>query len=213
MADAKRRTAPLRLVVVALVPLAVAIPLRVLFFQDTSPFTILFLGPATEESVKLACVFLGLAIASVGLRGGRDPGLALRYWLFLVPWIVGGLYGMFEGVVVYPGEPGWDFTMREVAHGAFAGLALAASLWSWRGDPPSWIGLGFGFLVAWAAHFAFNEIAFVSEFADVTFLDQLLYAIAVAALAALLLARVVRGEPGSRQARRFLPARSAGPRA
>ncbi len=197
----------------ALVPLAVAIPLRVLFFQDDSPFTVLFLGPATEESVKLACVFLGLAIASLGLRGGRDPGLALRYWLFLVPWIVGGLYGMFEGVVVYPGESGWDFTMREAAHGAFTGLALASSLWSWRGDASPWIGLGFGFLVAWAAHLAFNEIALVSQFADVTFLDQLLYAIVVVALALVLLGRVVRGEPASRQARRFLPARSSGPRA
>lgn len=208
-----RRATSLRLVAVALAPLAVAVPLRLLFFGDDSSFTLLFLGPATEESVKLACAFLGLSIASLILRGGRDPALALRYWLFLVPWAVGGVYGMFEGVAVYPGEAAWDFTLREAAHGAFTGLALAASLWSWRGDPPSGIGVGFGFLLAWAAHVGFNEIAFVSGFADLTFLDQLLYVIAIVVLALIALAQVVRREPASREARRFLPSPSREPRA
>ena len=59
----------------------------------------------------------------------------------------------------------------------------------------------------WAAHILFNEIAVLSAYADVTFLDQLAYAVAAFLLAAVVLTRTVAREPASATSDRFLAVR------
>lgn len=199
-----------RLFLAALVPLAAVIPLRVALFGDSSPLTVVLLGPGFEESLKLGAVILALTLASLTLRGGRDPEMALRYWFSLLPWVVGGLYGMAEGILVYPGEGGLDFTLREAAHGTFLALGLGAALWIWRQVDAPFFGIGFGFGSAFAAHIGFNLLALFSGSLDITFLDQAIYLAAVAAIAVATLVRGVRQEPASAEARAFLPARARG---
>ena len=201
---------PIRLFLASLVPLALAIPLRALAFPDTSPVTVLFLGPALEESLKLSGVILALTVASLAFRGGRDPALALRYWLFLVPWVVGGLYGMTEGVLGYPGQGGLDFTLREAAHATFVALSVGGALWIWRHLDAPFFGIGFGFGAGFSAHLWFNALAFLSDYADVTFTDQVAYLALVFVLAVAVLAWGVRPAPASAEARAFLPARGRG---
>lgn len=198
---------PIRLFLAALVPLIVLVPLRLTLFTDADPLTIVVLGPAFEECLKLGGVLLALTIAALVSSGGRDPEAVLPTWLFLAPWIVGGLYGMMEGVVVFPGQSGINFTVREIAHGVFVASGFAAALWVWRefGFPVAGVGLGSG--VALAAHTLYNVLAVVSSVGDVTFVDQLLYVSAATVFAAFLLRREVRQEPASAETRAFLPAR------
>lgn len=199
-----------RLFLASLVPFAVAAPLRILFFGDDTATTVILLGPAVEESLKLAAILLALTLAAATVRGGRDPELVLRYWLLLIPGIVGGLYGMMEGLVVYPGQGGLDFTLREFAHAAFAALALAGMLGMWRLLSAPIFGVGFGFAAAFSAHFGFNFLAVVSSDNGLSFTDQALYLTAVALFAVILLVWEVRREPGSEEARAFLPERRRG---
>ena len=198
---------PVRLFLAALVPLAIAAPLRALAFADASPVTVLFLGPALEESLKLSGVILVLTVASLALRGGRDPALVLRYWLFLAPWIVGGLYGMMEGIVGYPGQGGLDFTLRELAHATFVALSLGGALRIWRLLDAPLFGIGFGFAAGFSAHLWFNALAFLSDYVDVSFVDQVAYLAIVLVLTLVVLASEVRREPASAEARAFLPSR------
>jgi hypothetical protein len=144
---------------------------------------------------------VGMALA---LPRGNDPDNALRYWLFLTPWIVGGAYGLLEGLLVYPGESHLNFTLRELAHAAFSGLALAAALWVWREIERPYVGVLLGFAVAWAAHILFNSLAFLGRYVDVSFAEQAAYALAILMLAAIALAHEVGREPASREARSFL---------
>ncbi len=188
----------------ALVPPAIAFPLRFFLSPDTSPLTLVLLGPALEEGLKLAAVVLALIVAGLFLPRGRDPANALRYWLFLAPWVVGGLYGLMEGLVVYPGESHLNFTMRELAHATFTALGLAAALWSWRLLGSRYVGMGLGFGAAWSAHILFNSIALLSEFTDIGFTDQALYALAALVVALVLLGKSVTPEPASRESRSFL---------
>ncbi len=200
----------LRLFLAALVPLAIAAPLRAFLFPDDSNFTVLLIGPALEESLKLAAVVLVLTLASMTQAGGRDPPLVLRHWLFWAPWVVGGVYGMIEGLVVYPGQGGLDFTLREFAHASFVALAFAAALRVWaRVDAPMF-GLGIGFATGYAAHLWFNALALLSDVVDVTFADQALYLAAVFVATVVLLGITVRREPASAEARAFLPAQGRG---
>ena len=192
--------------------MAVAAPLRIVLFPDSDAVTVLLLGPAIEESLKLAGVIIVLTIAATALRGGRDPSLALRYWLFFVPWIVGGLYGMLEGVLVYPGQGGLDFTMREFAHGTFVALSLAGALGIWQRLSAPFFGIGFGFAAGLSAHLWFNALALFSGYVDVTFMDQVAYVALAFAIAVVVLASEVRREPASAETRAFLPPRGRGPR-
>ena len=187
-------------------PLLVVTPLRALYSPDIGPIAVVLLGPAFEESLKLAGVILALTIASVTLRGGRDPGLALRYWLFLVPWLVGGLDGMVEGVLVYPGQGATDFALREIAHGAFVALSVAGALGIWQRTSAPLFGIGFGFGVGFAAHIWFNALALLADLGHSDHGYQTLYLALVFALALSLLARAVRREPASEETRAFLPA-------
>ena len=191
----------------ALVPPAVVLPLRLLLFGDSDPLTLVLLGPATEEGLKLAAVFLALTLAGLWLPRGHDAGNALRYWLFAAPWVIGGLYGMLEGMTIYLGESTLDYTLREFAHATFAALSLAAALWLWRELDAPYVGVALGFGAGWATHVLFNEIAVLSAYADVTFLDQVAYTAAAFLLAAVVLGRAVGREPASRTSRRFLAVR------
>ncbi len=203
-----RRT-PLPFFAAALVPCAIVTPLRFLFFSDASPFTVVLLGPALEEGLKLAALFTAWIAAALVLPRGKDPDNALRYWLFLAPWFVGGAYGLFEGLVVYPAESHLNFTLRELAHGAFTGLGAAVLLWSWREVGRPFVGVALGFGSAWAGHIVFNTFALVSGYVNVSFEEQALVGMALLALAAIALARDVRREPGSPQAASFLAIRGA----
>lgn len=189
----------------ALVPLLIVTPLRLLRFPDDDPLTMVVLGPAFEESLKLTATLLVLLLASAVLRGGRDPALALRYWLFLAPWAVGGLFGLLEGLAFYPGQGGADFTLREVAHATFVALALGAALGVWRSLEAPLFGIGFGFGAGFAAHILFNGLGLLATFAGVTFADQVVYLAALVVLSVAVLSREVRADPGSRVARSFLP--------
>ncbi len=191
-------------------PLAIAAPLRALLLPDDSAFTIVLVGPALEESLKLSGVILVLTVASIALRGGRDPALVLRYWLFLVPWAVGGMYGMMEGLFVYPGQGGLDFTLREFAHATFVALSLASALRIWQRVDAPLFGIGFGLAAGFAAHLWFNALALLSDVVDVTFTDQALYLAVVFAATLVLLGSAVRREPASAEARAFLPSRGRG---
>ncbi len=188
----------------ALIPCAIVLPLRFLFFGDSSPVTVVLLGPALEEGLKLAALFLALMGAALVLPRGKDPDNALRYWLFLAPWFVGGAYGLVEGLVVYPGESHLNFTLRELAHAAFTALGAAALLWTWREVGRPFFGVALGFGSAWAGHIGFNSLALLSGYLDLSFEEQALFGLALLALAAVTLMRDVRHEPGSPQARSLL---------
>ncbi len=190
----------------ALVPLAIAAPLRALL-PDDSAFIAILVGPALEESLKLSAVVLVLTLASLALRGGRDPALVLRYWLFLAPWAVGGIYGMVEGLVVYPGQGGLDFTLREFAHATFVALSLATALRVWQRVDAPLFGISLGLAAGFAAHLWFNGLALLSDVVGVTFADQAVYLAVVFAAALFLLAEAVRHEPASPVTRAFLPSR------
>ncbi len=197
-----------RLALAALLPAVVVLPVRILAFRDESPFTILLLGPTLEESLKLSSVLLAVMGAAVYLPRGRDPATALRYWLFLAPWFVGGLYGMTEGILVYGSEAGVQVTLRELAHGTFAALALTGVLWIWRDFRAPYAALLFGLGAAWVPHFFFNLLALESDALNVSFLDQVLYTLAACVVAAIFLGRAVAREPASRETRRFLALRA-----
>lgn len=197
--------APFRLFLASLAPLALVIPLRYLYFSDDDPITVFLLGPAFEESLKLAGVILALTAASIALRGGRDPALALRYWLFLLPWLVGAVYGMVEGVVAYPGQGGIAFTMREFAHATFVALSLAGALGIWRGFSAPVFGIGFGFGAGYAAHIWFNSLLLLTDRYDTLYVYQAIYLAVVFFLALAVLAWEVRKEPASAETRAFLP--------
>ena len=198
---------PIPLFLAALVPPAVVLPLRLLAFGDGDPFTLVLLGPAAEEGLKLAALLLALTLAGLWLPRGHDPANALRYWLFFAPWLVGGLYGMVEGIAIYPGQSTLDYTLREFAHGTFVALSLAEALYVWRELDAPYVGVALGFGAGWAAHILFNEIAVLSAYADVTFLDQVVYTVVALVLAAVALGRVVAREPASPTAERFLAVR------
>ncbi len=197
----------LRIFLAALVPLAIAAPLRAVALPDDSAFTIVLVGPALEESLKLSAVVLVLTMASMTQRGGRDPPLVLRHWLFWAPWVVGGVYGMIEGLIVYPGQGGLDFTLREFAHATFVALSTAAALRVWQRVDAPLFGIGLGFASGFAAHVWFNALALLSDVVDLTFADQALYLVVVFAATVILLEMAVRREPASRETRSFLPSR------
>jgi len=202
--------APIRLFLAALAPLAVIVPLRLVLFVDANPLTILVLGPAFEECLKLASVILALALASLALRGGRDPELALRYWLFLLPGIVGGGFGLFEGLVAYPRQVGTLFTLRETAHATFVILSMAAALEVWRSFDAPFVGIGVGLGTGLAGHIGFNILAVLTAFDPWTVLYLSVYLGGVLALAVPALAWEVRRAPDSEETRAFLPARGRG---
>lgn len=201
------RDTPLPFFLAALVPAAIVLPLRAFLFEDTSPFTLVLLGPALEESLKFSALFLALIVAALLLPRGKDSSNALRYWLFLTPWFVGGIYGVMEGLVVYPSDSHLNFTLREMAHASFTALALSTALWTWRQVNQPYVGVGLGFGVGWSVHIVFNSLALFSYFSDLTFTDQALYGLAVFAVAVVSLASVVGREPASRESARFLAIR------
>ncbi len=195
---------PIPLFLAALVPPAVVLPIRLLIFGDDSPVTLVLLGPAVEEGLKLAAVLLVLTIVGLVLPRGRDPRTALRYWLFLAPWFVGGFYGMMEGLLVYSGESSLDFTLREFAHGTFTAVALSVTLWVWQELDRGYAGVALGFGSGWSVHILFNLLALLSGFTGVSFGDQSGYVILVSVVAIATLARAVRHEPASSVTMRFL---------
>ncbi len=204
------RDTPLPLFIVALVPCLVVLPLRFFLFSDTNPLTLVLLGPALEESLKLAALVLALIGAALALPRGRDPENALRYWLFFMPWLVGFLYGLMEGIVVYPSDSHLNFTLRELAHASFTAIGLATALWIWRELEEPYAGLAVGFAVAWIAHVAFNSIAYVSSFQEITFQDQAVFGLVLLAVALVALLHGLGREPGSRETASLLAIRGRG---
>lgn len=178
--------------------------MRFFLFGDSDPFTQVFLGPLLEESVKFAAVLLALIVAAIVLPAGRDRFTALQYWLFLVPWFVGGLYGFVEGVVVYPGEGIVDFTTRETAHATFVALSLAGTLLVWRSLDAGAGGAILGGFAGFGAHLLFNVLPSFSGSLYVAVWSQVTYAYGLFAFAVIVLGLVVRREPSSPEARRFL---------
>ncbi len=201
---------PIALFFAALVPPAVVLPIRFLLFGDNSPVTLILLGPAVEEGLKLAAVLLVLTIVGLVLPRGHDPRTALRYWLFLAPWFVGGLYGMMEGLLVYSGESSLDLTLREFAHGTFTALAFSVTLWVWRELDRPYAGVALGFASGWGVHILFNVLALLSGYTGVSFGDQSGYVVLVFVVAIATLARTARHEPASRETMRFLAIPPAG---
>ena len=195
---------PLLFVATALVPAALAFPLRLLVFGDGSPFTQIVLGPLLEESTKLAGTMVVLLAAALLLPRGRDHATVLGYWLFLAPWLVGGIYGLSEGVLVYPGEGAPSVTLREAAHATFTALSLLGTLLIWRSLDAGATGVTLGVLFGFGAHVGFNLLAAVAVVADLTFLEQTGYVAVLAAVAVVGLNRVVRQATSLPEARSFL---------
>ncbi len=195
---------PIRLFFAALAPLVVILPLR-LVFGDRDLMTLMVLGPGFEESLKLGCAVLVLTLASVTLRGGRDPGLALRYWLFLLPWLVGGAFGLIENLLVYPNQVGVLYTLREFAHASFLALAVAAMLVAWRVLSAPRFGIAYGFVAGFAAHVGFNILAVLTSLDNFGILISSAYLAFVAAIALPALVVEVRKVPASAETRAFLP--------
>ena len=154
--------------------------------------------------MKLAGTFLALTLAALLLPRGRDPRMAFHYWLFLVPWIFGGLFGLGEGLLVYPGQGGLNFSLREAAHASFAVWALIATLLVWRRLDAGAGGAMLGALVGFGTHLGFNLISFLPGYSDYLFWDQAAYVGVLLAAGLVGLALVVRREPSSDEARRFL---------
>lgn len=209
IARARRRPAvgeetPLPFIVAALVPAVIALPLRLVLFGDSSPFTRIVLGPLFEESTKLAAVMLVLIVAALLLPRGRDASTALGYWIVLAPWCVGGLYGLIEGAVVYPGEGSLDVTLREVAHATFVALSLLGTLLVWRALDAGATGVTLGVLFGFGSHVGFNILAALSATLPVTFLDQAAYVAALGAVVLVGLSRLFRIAPTLPEAARFL---------
>ncbi len=203
-AAGKRRwaRAQFRLVVGILLPLGVLVPLRLFLFVDASPFTIVLLAPATEESLKLAGTFVGLvALAVIGAHGDAN---ALRRRLFLTPLFVGGLYGFFEGIALYSEEAGLTLIVRIWAHAGFVTLALVAALVCWRIGFRPLPGAWFGLALAIAAHDLFNILSVASDFAPITFVEQSLYAASLFILSIAAMGRALRLDPPPEAARRLL---------
>ncbi len=194
-----------RLFVAALAPLVVLLPLRLLLFGDADPFTLLILGPAYEECLKLACAILVLSLASLSLGGGRDPRIPLRYWLFLAPWVVGGGFGLLENLLAYPTQVGTLYTLREAAHAVFLALAIAAMLEAWRSLSDPYFGVAYGLAAGFAAHVGFNILAVVTALTNVGLLETTVYVVLVGVLAVSALLWEVRRVPSSREVRVFLP--------
>lgn len=188
------------LVLGLLVPLAVLVPLRAFFVSDADLLTVAVLGPATEESLKLAGAMVAALLgAALAFPGSGAVGLRLR--LLLAPWIVGGLYGAYEGLTLYAGESSLVLLVRIWVHAATVALGLAVSLAYWRLDPRPLVGAWVGWLLATVVHILFNAFAFLP---GVDYPAQAVYAavLFLAALAALL--RVVSREPASPSAAAFL---------
>ncbi len=204
------RDTPLPLFIIALLPAILVLPLRFFLFADANPFTLVLLGPALEESLKLAALVLALIGAALALPRGKDPENALRYWLFLLPLFVGFFYGLMEGIVVYPGDSHLNFTLRELAHASFTALGLAAALWVWRELAQPYGGIAVGFGVAWIAHVVFNSLAYLSQFTEVTFQEQAVYGLVVFAVALVALSHGVGREPASRETASLLAIQGRG---
>ncbi len=185
-----------------LLPLVVIVSARLWFFPDASPFTVVLLAPATEESLKLAGAIVSLlALAVAGTRG--DAGVLHRR-LFLVPLFIGGLYGLFEALALYADESGVTLVVRIWAHAAFVVLGLAAALWFWRIGFHPLPGVCLGLVLAVAAHGLFNALSLATAFVPISYIDQTLYAAALFLVAVVTMERVLRREPSSESARRFL---------
>ncbi len=195
-----------RLVFAALAPLLVLLPLRLFLFGDSDLFTLLTLGPAYEECLKLGSALLVLTLASLSLGGGRDPRMPLRYWLFLVPWVVGGGFGLLEDLLAYPVQVGVLYTLREAAHSVFLALAIAAMLAIWRTVGATYFGVAYGLAAGFAAHVGFNILAVVTALTNVGLLETSVYVVLVGVLAVAALLWEVRRVPSSRESRAFLPA-------
>lgn len=191
-------------------PAAIAFPLRLILFGDTDPFTQVFLGPLFEESIKLGATFLVLILEALFLPRGRDSTTALRYWLFLAPWLVGGLFGFGEGIVAYPHELGLNLSLREAVHASCVAWSLLVTLLVWRRLDAGAGGAILGGFAGFAAHIGFNLIAYLSGNPGMPFWDQEAYVGVLFVTAVLGLVLVLRHEPSSDEVRRFLsvPARA-----
>lgn len=196
---------PIRLFLVSLAPLALIVPARLIRFPDADPLTVIILGPAFEECLKLASAILALTLASLAFRGGRDPALALRYWLFLVPWIVGGGFGLFEGLMAYPNQIGTLFTLREAAHATFVVLSVATALDVWRSLAAPFVGIWYGLGAGIAGHIGFNILAVLTAFDPWTVPYLAIYLGLVLAFAIPALVWEIRRVPASEETRAFLP--------
>jgi hypothetical protein len=133
--------------------------------------------------------------------------LALRYWLFITPWAVGGFFGLFEGLFAYPLQIGILFTLREAAHATFVAVSLTAALEVWRRVDAPYFGIAYGFAAGFAAHVVFNLIAWISMLDNATLVYLAGYLVLVLALALPILAWEVRQAPASDETRAFLPPR------
>lgn len=190
------------LVLGLLVPLTVLVPLRALFVTDADLLTVAVLGPATEESLKLAGVVVAALLGAV-LASPGSGAVGLRVRLLLAPWIVGGLYGAYEGLTLYAGESSLVLLVRIWVHAGAVALGLAVCLAYWRLDARPLTGAWVGWLLATVVHIGFNAFAFLP---GVDTPAQALYAALLVVVALAVLLRIVSGEPASASAAAFLGA-------
>jgi hypothetical protein len=187
----------LRIFAAVLVPLVIAVPLRALWFPDSTVPTIVLLGPVTEESVKMAGTVAALLVLAMGLPPMIHRVSALRSRLFWVPWVVGGAYGAYEALANLGRDAPFVSIFRVADHAAFTalGFTTALVLWKWGARPieGAVAGLGLSILV----HDVFNAFAVFARFTVTGFVEQAAYGAGVVTLALVLSFRVTRREPGS----------------
>ncbi len=187
-----------------LLPLVVAVPLRALWFPDSATLTIVLLGPATEESVKMAGTIAALLVLAMVLPPRIRRGLALRLRLFWVPWVVGGLYGAYEAVVGSAPESPYVSIIRIADHAAFTALGFSTALLLWRSGIRPLLGAATGLGVSILVHDVFNAFAVFARFTTTGFAEQAAYGAGIVALSLLLSISVTRREPGSAVAAAFV---------
>ncbi len=187
----------------ALVPLVFVLPMRYAAFADASPWTLVLLGPATEECVKMAGILSVLALLAA--MGPWDPRRGAAAWRFAaVPWIVGASYGLFESVFAYPGEPWPNLLERMAGHGAFVAAGLTVALWAWRNGLQPLPGLWFGLSAALACHDAFNVVGLLRAVTGSEAFHQGVFLYLLIGLVLWAAYRGVPAEPRSDPARQLL---------
>lgn len=195
-----------RLVIFAVVlaPLVLAVPLRAVWFPDTTAVTIVLLGPATEESVKMAGTIAVLVVLAMILPPMIRRATVLRSRLLWAPWVVGGLYGTYEAIIGYGRDSLYISIFRVADHAAFTALGFAAALalWRWSARPIGGALSGLGLSIL--AHDVFNAFAVFARFTATGFFEQALYGAAVVTVALVLSILVTRQEPGSLVAAEFV---------
>lgn len=213
----------LPLIGLALLPLIVVLPVRVLYFPDSSPNSwslLTILAPATEEPVKLALILAFSSFANiVGIllrhRSHRAAGSRIvppAVFLLLLPVVTGLFFGLWEHSTTYPAEPPIALVTRVVAHIGYTCTAFTTCLFIWRMGRRAATGLWLGILAGMVPHGLFNLGAVAPpEWPTHAFTYALTVGLASFVVALLLLNRELQHEPGSPPARVLVGEENAHP--